>query len=162
MTLMRYLLEYTIEHVCHGNRSECARRMGLDYAELRRFRKRISDGGSSNRVTEALLEMYWRENLSVDDALKAYTDTRFGSDMEAAESVCDALVHSVRELIEADRQESQDMAQLLRAAASFFDELERVFCNKKCQRCLYNESPCPTKRFHEYLQWMRNELQACE
>lgn len=159
---MRYLLEYTIEHVCNGNRSDCARRMGLDYAELRRFRKRISEGGSSNRVTEALLEMYWRENLSVDDALKAYTDTRFGSDMEAAESVCDELVHSVRALIDADRQESQDVAQLLRAAAHFFDELERVFCNKKCQRCIYKDAPCPTKRFHDYLQWMRNELQACE
>ena len=63
--------------------------MERDYAELRRFRKRISDGGSSNRVTEALLEMYWRENLSVDEALKAYSELRFGSDMEAAERVCD-------------------------------------------------------------------------
>ena len=128
--------------------------MGLDYAELRRFRKRISDGGSSNRVTEALLEMYWRENLSVDEALKAYSESRFGSDMEVAEGVC--------ELIEIERQESQDMAQMLRAAASFFGELERVFCNKKCQRCLYNEVPCPTRRFHEYLIWVRAEFQACE
>ena len=47
--------------------------------------------------------------------------------MEAAEGVCDEIVHSVRELIEIERQESQDMAQMLRAAASFFDELERVF-----------------------------------
>jgi len=136
--------------------------MARDYAELRRFRKRISDGGSSNRVTEALLEMYWRENLSVDEALKAYSESRFGSDMEAAEGVCDEIVHSVRELIEIERQESQDMAQMLRAAASFFDELERVFCNKNCQRCLYNEAPCPTRRFHEYLIWVRAEFQACE
>ena len=135
--------------------------MRLDYAELRRFSKRISDGGSSNRVTEALLEMYWRENLSVDEALKAYSESRFGSDMEAAEGVCDEIVHSVRELIEIERQESQDMAQMLRAAASFFDELEHVFC-KKCQRCLNNETPCPRKRFHEYLIWVRAEFQACE
>lgn len=160
--MMRYLLEYTIENICHVNRSECARRMGLDYAELRRFRKRISDGGSSNCVTEALLEMYWRENLSVDEALKAYSESRFGSDMEAAEGVCDEIVHSVRELIEIERQESQDMAQMLRAAASFFDELERVFYNKKCQRCLYNEEPCPTRRFHEYLIWVQAEFQTCE
>jgi len=106
--------------------------------------------------------MYWRENLSVDEALKAYSESRFGSDMEAAEGVCDEIVHSVRELIEIERQESQDMAQMLRAAASFFDELERVFCNKKCQRCLYNEAPCPTRRFHEYLIWVRAEFQACE
>jgi len=106
--------------------------------------------------------MYWRENLSVDEALKAYSESRFGSDMEAAEGVCDEIVHSVRELIEIERQESQDMAQMLRAAASFFDELERVFCNKKCQRCLYNEVPCPTKRFHEYLMWIRSEFESCE
>jgi len=98
--------------------------MGLDYAELRRFRKRISDGGSSNRVTEALLEMYWRENLSVDEALKAYSESRFGSDMEAAEGVCDEIVHSVRELIKIERQELQDMAQMLYAASGFFDELK--------------------------------------
>ncbi|MBE5775561.1 MAG: hypothetical protein E7337_16820 [Clostridiales bacterium] len=98
--------------------------MGLDYAELRRFRKRISDGGSSNRVTEALLEMYRRENLSVDEALKAYSESRFGSDMEAAEGVCDEIVHSVRELIKIERQELQDMAQMLYAASGFFDELK--------------------------------------
>ena len=159
---MRYLLEYTIEHICHGNRSECARRMGLDYAELRRFRKRISDGGSSNRVTEALLEMYWRENLSVDDALRAYTETCFGSDIEAGESACDELIRSAKTLLVNDQQESQDVAQLLRAATGFFVELERIFCNRKCQRCRYYESPCPTRKFHEFLQWLRGELQECE
>ena len=61
--------------------------MGLDYAELRRFRKRISGGGSSNRVTEALMERHWRENLRVSEGLKAYSESRFGSDMEAAEGV---------------------------------------------------------------------------
>lgn len=34
MTLMRYLLEYTLETVCHGNRSECARRMGMEYTSI--------------------------------------------------------------------------------------------------------------------------------
>ena len=57
MTLMRYLLEYTLETVCHGNRSECARRMGMEYTELRKIRKRMSEGSVSNRATEALLEM---------------------------------------------------------------------------------------------------------
>ena len=69
MTLMRYLLEYTLETVCHGNRSECARRMGMEYTELRKIRKRMSEGSVSNRATEALLEMYWREGLSLDEGI---------------------------------------------------------------------------------------------
>ncbi|MGM9590720.1 MAG: hypothetical protein ACI3V0_11215 [Faecousia sp.] len=159
MTLMRFLLEYTIENICHGNRSECARRMGLEYAELRRFRKRINDGGSSNRVTEALLEMYWRENLSVDKVLKAYSDTYFGSDLEKTEAICSELVRSARDLMEIDRQDAQDTVRLLRAASNFFEELETVFCNKKCQKCNYQSEPCPTRRFLEYLKWMRQQLQ---
>ena len=45
MNLTRYMLEYTLEVICHGNRSECARRMGMEYLEFKKLRNRIMAGG---------------------------------------------------------------------------------------------------------------------
>lgn len=162
MTLIRYLLEYTIEHVCNGNRSECARRMGLEYDELRRYHKRFLEGGTSTRVTEALLEMYWREHLSVDIVLQAYTQSNQGADMEEAERVCDELTRSIRELLDSERQKSHETAQLLRSAASFFSELENSFCKRRCRRCRYGEGECPASRFSDYLKMLQAELRESE
>lgn len=162
MTLIRYLLEYTIEHVCCGNRSECARRLGLEYDELRRYHKRIREGGTSTRVTEALLEMYWREQLSIDEALQAYTNSRFGSDIEESERVCDELITSIRELLDTERQATQDSVQLLRAASSFFAELEQAFCKKRCRRCNYGLQACPASQFSDYIQMLQAELKGNE
>ena len=61
MTMVRFLPEYTIETICKGSKSEYARHFELEYAELGKFRKRISEGDSSNRVTEALHIMHWRD-----------------------------------------------------------------------------------------------------
>lgn len=160
MTLIRFLLEYTIEHVCCGNRSECARRLGLEYDELRRYHKRIHDGGTSTRITESLLEMYWRERLSIDEVLQSYTDSRFGSDLEEAERVCDELIRSIRELLDAEKQEKQEHVQLLRAASSFFSELEHSFCKRRCRRCDYEERACPASQFSSYLQMLQGELKS--
>ncbi|MDO5323462.1 MAG: hypothetical protein Q4G06_05535 [Clostridia bacterium] len=155
---MRYLLEYTIEIVCKGNRSECARRMGLEYPELRKFRKRMSEGGGSARITEALLEMYWRENLSVDKALAAYTNSRAGQDIEDLENECNELVLAVRTAISENQRIAHGETQLLRAAYNFLEELERSFCNSTCLKTKYQETPCPVNRFIEYLKWAKDEL----
>ena len=113
MTLMQYLLEYTLENVCRGNRSECARRMGMEYAELRRVRKRMSKGSVSSRATEALLEMYWREGLSVDEVLRQYTRSQFGADLEAVEQVCSELVKELRESLQDQGRNTHRSAHLI-------------------------------------------------
>ena len=160
MNLMRYLLEYTLETICHGNRSECARRMGMEYAEFKKLRNRINEGGSSNRMTEALLEMYWREHLSLDEALKAYTNSYFGADMELAESACDEILQAIHSAVEEQRRMALTETNLLNAAGRFLEELERSFCHNLCQRGRYLECACPTRRFLEYLQWLRGEMIA--
>lgn len=159
MTLIRYMLEYTIEYVCNGNRSECARRLGLEYDELRRYYKRFREGGTSTRVTEALLEMYWREHLSVDEVLQAYTQSDHGADMEEAERVCIEVTRSIREILDSERQKFHDSAQLLRSASSFFAELENSFCKRRCRRCKYVKGECPASRFSDYLRMLQNEMQ---
>ncbi len=158
MTLIRYLLEYTINNICHGKRSECARRLGLEYDELRRYYNRILNGGTSNRITEALLEMYWREQLSIDEALVSYSSSEFGSELERAKRICDELTQSVRNVLDTERQEAQANSQLLRAAYSFFTELEVTFCKKRCDRGHYTGKACPLSQFSEYLQMLQNEL----
>lgn len=158
MTLVRYLLEYTIETVCHGNRSECARRMGLEYQELKKFRKRMKEGSGSIRVTEALLEMYWRESLSIDEALKEYTDSQFGSGIEAAEDACSEIVRIMRVTRTDNAQLLQDEALLMHSASNFMANIEHVFCQGNCNRTKYLEEPCPAMRFLDYLKWLREEL----
>lgn len=159
MTLIQYLLEYTIQNVCNGKRSVCARRLGLEYDELRRYRKRIAEGGTSTRITEALLEMYWREKLSIDEVLQAYTNSEFGADMEKTEKICDELIRSTRKILDTERDETQEITQLLRAAASFFAELEHTFCKRRCRRCNYMDGSCPASQFSDYLQMLQGELQ---
>lgn len=158
MTLIRYLLEYTIETICHGNRSECARRMGLEYQELKKFRKRMKEGGGSIRVTEALLEMYWREDLSIDEALKEYTDSNFGSGIEETENACDEIIRIMRVARSENAQSLKNEAQLVRSASSFMLDIELVFCQGGCNKAKYLDEPCPAQRFLDYLKWLKGEL----
>ena len=157
MTLMQYLLEYTLENVCRGNRSECARRMGMEYAELRRVRKRMSEGSVSSRATEALLEMYWREGLSVDEVLRQYTRSQFGEDLEAVEQVCSELVKELRESLQDQGRNTHRSAHLMKTAYQFVGQVQRCFCDELCQRSRYQDTPCPAKRLMDFLSWLEQE-----
>ena len=145
MTLMRYLLEYTLETVCHGNRSECARRMGMEYTELRKIRKRMSEGSVSNRAIEAL---------------RQYTHTKFGSDRETAEQICNELVTEVRESIQAESHNSQNVACLLKAAYELVEQIQHTFCEDLCQRARYQDIACPAKRLVDFVNWLRKEQET--
>lgn len=70
MTLIMYLVNYTISDICHGNHSECARRLCMNYPDLNKHINRIKAGETSGRLMEALLKMYWREELSLDTPSK--------------------------------------------------------------------------------------------
>ena len=158
MTIIRYLLEYTIETICNGNKSECARRLGFEYSELRKFRKRISEGGGSNRVTEALLMMYWRDELSIDDALKEYTRTYMGADIEEADKVCQDYVSAVSKIISSNKQGGRSATRLMNAARTFAEQLELSFCQDICRRKLYEGKECPVKMFSTYLEKLQKEV----
>ena len=162
MTMVRFLLEYTIETICKGSKSECARRLGFEYAELRKFRKRISECGSSNRVTEALLIMYWRDELSIDDVLKEYTKTYMGADIEEAEKVCHDYVRSVSKIITSNKRGSVSATRLMNAARSFAQQLDQYFCQDICMRKRYVEKDCPLKSFSHFLDSLQQEITHME
>lgn len=158
MTLIRYLLEYTIEHICKGNKSECARRLGLEYTELRRFRKRLSEGSGSNRIAELLLDMYWREELSIDEALKEYGATGKGVDIEKADRACREIVESVHKDMESNLREGQKVCRLLNAAHAFALQMERSFCQGTCRRREYEGRECPLQMYVAFWVKLQQEI----
>lgn len=158
MMLVRYLLEYTLATVCHGNRSECARRLWMEYAELRKIRKRMSEGGGSNRVTEALLEMYWREGLSVDEVFRQYTNTQLGSDLEAVEQVCEEMFAAVRESMKMEISNVRRSDSLMKSAYKFVEQMQNYFCEDVCMRSRYRNEVCPARKMVEFINWLRKEI----
>lgn len=158
MTLLRYLLEYTIEVVCDGNRSACARRLGMEYSELRKIRKRMSEGSGSNRAMEALLEMYWREGLSLDEALRQYSTTELGADLEARERACNELIGTMFETLQAEGDNTQRAAYMLKAAHEFMEKFRHGFCDDMCHRVRYTDVQCPARRLAEFLRWFHEEI----
>ena len=114
----------------------------------------------SNRATEALLEMYWREGLSLDEALRQYTHTKFGSDIETAEQICNELVTEVRESIQAESHNSQNVACLLKAAYELVEQIQHTFCEDLCQRARYQDIACPAKRLVDFVNWLREEQET--
>lgn len=160
MTLAQYMIEYTLEFVFNGNRSECARRMAMSFTEFKKLRSRVLNGGTSGRLQEAVLELFWRENLSLDDMLKSYTESCLGADIEEAEAMCEELTRIGQEMIESNRSTAQYNALLLQAAKSFFGAVVNYVCNHVCQKTGYEEGECPVARYLDYLKWLWDELGA--
>lgn len=153
MTLMQYFLEYTIEHACHGNRSECARRLGFEYPDFRRYRKRILSGCSSNRVNEALMNMYCREGLSVDEVIMSYKEAELQKE-SLEENICRQKTISMYAVIDESMIKAQETNQLISSARSFCEELERSFCKDDCQYRWNYSDDCPPRKFFAYLEWL--------
>lgn len=139
MMLVQYLLEYTLETVCHGNRSECARRLKMEYTDFRKIRKRMNDGGASNRMAEALLNMYCSESLSLDEAFRQYMRTKSGADIEEAERFCVELITSMRESILSETHNTQRSEKLMKAAYKLLEQLQRCFCEDLCPKTRYQK-----------------------
>ena len=70
MTVTAYLFEYTLNVVCGGNKSECARKLDVRRQDLNRMQKRFADGANSVRTIESILLLFWKEGRSLDQALQ--------------------------------------------------------------------------------------------
>ncbi|MDO4549088.1 MAG: hypothetical protein Q4D04_13415 [Clostridia bacterium] len=155
---MRFLFEYALEKACNGNKSEFARRLGIEYTEVQRVLRRFRDGAGSINATEAVLEMYWRDNISIDDALDIFTQTHPGLKEEATKSFCDDLIGVLRTALEHDRHSAQDTYRVFRAAEAFMRQMELIFCSANCRRKRDCETQCPCKHFAEYVKWLKREM----
>ena len=158
MTLIMYLVNYTISDICHGNHSECARRLCMNYPDLNKHINRIKAGGTSGRLMEALLEMYWREELSLDTPLKQYSETRFGSDMEAAQDVCSELFSDIHDRALILPQNTQDTSHILKTAKSLNELIHRDFCSKYCDKKKFTNEECPLRKYREFILSLEQEM----
>lgn len=159
MTLLMYLVNYTITEICHGNHSECARRLGMDYTGLHKHINRLKAGGTSGRLMEALLEMYWRDKLSLDAVLKAYSETRFGSDMEAADEMCSELFTNIQDVVRTQPRNTQDVTHILKMADNLGVLIHRDFCEKHCDRRKFENAECPLKKYSEFIAFLKREME---
>lgn len=159
MTLLMYLLSYTISNVCLGNHSECARRLGMSYPDLRKIIKRINAGGTSGVLMEALLEMYWRENLSLDTVLAQYSQSQMGSDIESANMTCVHIMETVRSTVTDLPKDSQDLKRVLRLADDLGKLIRQNFCEKYCDRQKFADADCPLQEYGAFVLSLKKEME---
>lgn len=158
MTLLLYLLDYTTYEICDGNHSKCARLLGLEYNELRKMRKRIEGGGTSGILMKKLLDMYWRENFSLDKVLKNYTKSRLGENYEQSESVCDDIFGSIREVIKDSPKDKQSILKILKHVDTLGESIRRNFCEKYCNRSDFENQDCPMRKYSIFVQSLKHEM----
>ena len=158
VTLLMYLSEYTTFEVCHGNHSECARRLGMKYNDLRKIWKRIESGGTSGVLMQAILEMYWREDLSLDCVLKKYTETRLGQNYELEFSACDEIFDSINEVIAERPSDKQSILIILKCVDSLGESIRQNFCEKYCNRTGFPNETCPLRQYASFVQALKREM----
>lgn len=71
--------------------------------------------------------------------------------IETAEQICNELVTEVRESIQAESHNSQNVACLLKAAYELVEQIQRTFCEDLCQRVRYQDIACPAKRLVDFV-----------
>lgn len=161
MTVTAYLFEYTLNVVCGGNKSECARKLDVRRQDLNRMQKRFADGASSVRTIESILLLFWKEGRSLDQALQGYTFDSTGETEAADASPLDA-VRLLREEMSREWQQASTRMQLFKSAETFMGQLEHTFCNTQCQTIRDCERECPCRKFAEFVDWLRQELDRTE
>jgi len=158
MTLLMFIVNYTINEICQGNHSDCARRLHIEYAVLRRQIKQINDGGTSGRLIEAILELYWRENKSLDKALKLYESSRMGADMEAAEFSCERMFSDIQRKVQTQADMNEDLSRILKAACVLGDTVRQCRCQKYCDPRNYQNEECSMRHLERFVDQIKVEM----
>lgn len=158
VNILMFFVNYTINEICHGNHSDCARRLHIDYAVLRRQIKQINNGGTSGRLIEALLEMYWRENMSLDKALKLYESSNMGEDMEDAEDSCKSMFSDIQRKVQTQADMNEDLSRILKAACVLSETVRQCHCQKYCDPRNYQNEECSMRHLERFVERIEVEM----
>lgn len=157
MTVTAYLFDYTLNVLCGGNRSECARKLDIRRPDFNRMQQRIADGGISVRALESILLLFWKENLSLDRVLQGYVEkhptphsSKPTSPEEAVKQLRDEMVH--------EWKSANSRMNLFKAADTLMSQLEHTFCSDECRTLRGCQNDCPCRKFASYMDWLRHEL----
>lgn len=157
MTVTAYLFEYTLNVLCGGNRSECARRLDIRRPDFNRMQQRIADGGGSVRAIEAILLLFWKEHLSLDQVLKGYIDQN-PSSLPIEERTPETAVKLLRDEMVQEWKSASSRMHLFKAAETFMTQLEHAFCSDECKALRGCQDECPCRKYAAFVDWLRIEL----
>ena len=158
MTVMAYLFDYTLNVLFEGNKSECARKLGIRRTDLNRIQQRFAEGATSVRAIEAIVNLFWKENYSLDHALRGYMSDDAASSANG-QAVPDNPLRMLREEMEREWHQAGTRMRLFKSAEAFMAQLEHSFCTEECRELRDCQTECPCKRFSELIDWLRQELE---
>lgn len=108
-TVTAHLLEYAVNVVCNGNRSECARKLGVMRPDFNKLYRRCMNGGNSVTAIEGLLIMFCRDGCSVDEAMRYYVEKEGLPSLEQPSEktlVCESLTRDMCKSLSEQSQEA--------------------------------------------------------
>ncbi len=155
MSVAAYLLEYTLNVVCGGNKSECARKLDIRRQDLNRMQKRFADGANSARIIESILILFWKEGRSLDQALREYVSDPPGrsEDQFPLEEI-----QELHQEMNLEWQRAGAQMRLVKCAETFMIQLEHSFCSAECRQMRDCQTECPCRKFAEFVSWIRMEF----
>ena len=158
MTITAYLFDYTLRVVFSGNRSECARKLGIRRTDFNRVEQRLHEGAASVRTVEAILRLFCDMNISMDQALAGYNaEPKELSDEPALKRQKDRI-RLFRDSLSKTWVTASNRMRIFKSAEAFLAELEHCLCNEACEKLRNCQTGCPCKRFAEYMEWLKEEL----
>ena len=159
MTIIAYLMDYTLSVLCGGNKNELSRRLDYRRGDVNRMLQRIQAGAHSIRVTESVLKLLYREQCSLDQVLVGYPSTNSDVPGEPVRLACEDMARVLREQMAKSRRAAGQKMQVLQSAELFMEQLERAFCSDLCRMRRGCDKDCPCKRFAEFVEWIQKELE---
>lgn len=157
MTVTAYLFEYTLNVLFGGNKSECARKLGIRRTDLNRMQHRFAEGATSIRAIESILLLFRQEQYSLDQALRGYMNEAEGS--ADGQAVQDNPLRMLREEMAQEWHQAGTRMRLFKSAEAFLAQLEHSFCTVECRELRDCQTECPCRRFSELINWLRKELE---
>ena len=160
-TVTAHLLEYAVNVVCNGNRSECARKLGVMRPDFNKMYRRCMNGGNSVTAIEGLLVMFCRDGCSIDEAMRYYVEKEGLPSLEHSSEktlVCESLTRDMCKSLSEQSQEAGKKARVLRSAGLFMEQLEYLFCSDACRQRTACAEDCPCRRFAAFVEWMTERM----
>lgn len=160
-TVTAHLLEYAVNVVCNGNRSECARKLGVMRPDFNKLYRRCMNGGNSVTAIEGLLVMFCRDGCSIDEAMRYYVEKEGLPSLEQPSGkalACESLTRDVCKSLSKQSQEAGKKARVLRSAGLFMEQLEYLFCSDACRQKTACAEDCPCRRFAAFVEWMTERM----
>ena len=161
-TVTAHLLEYAVNVVCNGNRSECARKLGVMRPDFNKMYRRCMNGGNSVTAIEGLLVMFCHDGCSIDEAMRYYVEKEGLPSLDQQPEkalICESLTRDVCKSLSEQSQEAGKKARVLRCAGLFMEQLEYLFCSDVCRQRTACAEECPCRRFAAFVEWMNERME---